>query len=349
MNDRMSYTRTAISLHWLVALLVFTGWGLGVYMHDLPTSPAKLQYYSWHKWIGVTVFLLTVTRVAWRVTHAPPPLPATMAPWQVTAARISHFLLYALLLAVPLSGWTMSSAKGFQTVYFGVLPLPDLLDKNEALGRLLAEAHELLAFTLAGVVAVHFGAALRHHFVDRDIVLRRMLPVLLAVLFVGAVAPGSVATSRSELAATFRQMGVPVQGRFAAFRGNVHFDPARPATATARLEVDTASFDLGGDEYNDEVRSKEWLDSAAHPRATFVATRVTPAGAGRLVAEGTFTLKGKSQSLSVPVAHETVDGARTYTGQFTLSRKAFGIGAPEWEGTLDDAVVVTFRIVTPAK
>jgi cytochrome b561 len=349
MEDRMTYTRTAITLHWLVALLVFVGWGLGIYMHDLPTSPAKLQYYSWHKWLGVTVFLLTVARVGWRLTHHAPPLPATVAPWQVTAARLSHFMLYVLLLAVPLSGWTMSSAKGFQTVWFGVLPLPDLLVKDEALGKLLAEVHELLAYTLAGVVALHFAAALRHHFVDRDVVLRRMLPVLLAALFVGAAASGNVATARSELTATFRQMGVRVEGRFTSFRGNVQFDPAQPAGAKARLEVDTASLDLGGEEYNDEVRGKEWLDSKAHPRAVFVSAKVTPDGADRLVAEGTLTLKGKAQPLSLPVTYETIDGARTYAGQFTLSRKAFGIGDPAWEGTLDDAVVVRFRLVTPAR
>jgi len=345
----MNYTRTAIALHWLVALLVFAGWGLGVYMHDLPTSPAKAQYYSWHKWIGVTVFLLTLLRVGWRVTHPPPPLPATVAPWQLTAARLSHFLLYVLLLAVPLSGWTMSSAKGFQTVYFGVLPLPDLVAKNEPLGRLLAEVHEILAFTLAGVVAVHLGAALRHHFVDRDVVLRRMLPALLAPLFVGATAPGGVLTARSELSATFRQMGVPVEGRFTSFRGGVQFDPARPAAAQARLEVDTASFDLGGAEYNEEVRGKEWFDSAAHPRAVFVSTRVVADGPGRLVADGTLTLKGRSQPLRVPIEVATGAGTRTYTGQFALSRKAFGIGDPGWEDTLEDAVVVRFRIVTTAQ
>ena len=345
----MTYTRTAISLHWLIALLVFAGWGLGIYMHDLPTSPAKAQYYSWHKWIGVTVFLLTLVRVTWRATHPPPPLPATVAPWQVTAARLSHFLLYALLFAIPLTGWTMSSAKGFTTVYFGVLPLPDLVAKNEALGRLLAEVHELLAYTLAGVVALHFGAALRHHFVDRDVVLRRMLPVLLAALLVGAAAPNNVLAPRSELSATFRQMGVQVEGRFAAFRGHVQFDPTRPATAKARLEVETASFDIGLPDYNDEVRGKEWLDSKAHPRALFVSSKVVPEGPDRLVADGTLTLKGKSQPLRVAVAVEHADGARVYAGEFTLSRKAFDIGDGEWEGTLDDAVVVRFRITTAAR
>lgn len=176
MDTRVGYTRPAIALHWLIALLVFAGWGLGVYMHELPISPEKLRLYSWHKWIGVTVFLFTVARAAWLAGHAAPALPAVMPAWQASAARVSHALLYVLTLLLPLSGWLMSSAKGVQTVYFGLLPLPDLVAKDWPLGELFEDAHKLLAFTLAGLVAVHVTAALKHYFVDRDDVLARMLP-----------------------------------------------------------------------------------------------------------------------------------------------------------------------------
>lgn len=170
------YSNTAISLHWLMALLIFAGWGLGVYMHDLPLSPSKLRYYSWHKWMGVTIFILAILRVGWRAAHPTPgPLPHGRR-WQVQAARVSHALLYVLMLIIPLSGWLMSSAKGVPTVYFGVLPLPDLLAKDKALGEVLAEVHEWLAYGLALVVVIHIGAALKHHFIDRDGLMGRMLP-----------------------------------------------------------------------------------------------------------------------------------------------------------------------------
>lgn len=343
----MAYTRTAISLHWLIAALVFAGWGLGWYMHDLPASPSKLQYYSWHKWIGVTVFMLALVRALWRATHAPPPLPATTAPWQVRAARVSHFLFYLLLLALPLSGWLMSSAKGFQTVYLGLVPLPDLLAKDKALGETLEEVHEVLGVALAWLVVLHVAAAAKHHFVDRDQVLRRMLPVLLAALLLGAAAAaGTVDAAKSEVSATFRQMNVQVEGQFTAFRGAVVFDPADPAAATARLEVDTASFDLGAEEYNEEVRGKEWFDSKTHPRATFVSSRVAAAGSDRFTVEGTLTLKGKARAIVVPVTVVPADGGRSYEGQFTVSRKAYDIGDAEWDEVLEDPVVVRFRIVT---
>ena len=174
MTDR--YTGTAKSLHWLMAILLFGLLALGFYMHDLPLSPEKLKLYSWHKWAGVTAFLLVLVRLAWRVTHLPPALPASMPRIMQLAAHAGHFALYALMIAIPLSGWLMSSAKGFQTVWFGVLPIPDLLDKNKELGDLLAIVHKGLNLLFVAVLAGHIGAALKHHFIDRDDILTRMLP-----------------------------------------------------------------------------------------------------------------------------------------------------------------------------
>ncbi len=176
MTDR--YTRTAVTLHWLVALLIFAAFPLGLYMHDLPLSPHKLRLFSYHKWIGVTAFMLALVRISWRITHRPPPLPERMPTWEKVSAVSVHYLLYALILVVPISGWLMSSAKGFQTVWFGVLPLPDLVGKNKELGDQLLEVHQTLNYLMLGLVLAHMGAALKHHFFDHDDVLARMLPFL---------------------------------------------------------------------------------------------------------------------------------------------------------------------------
>jgi cytochrome b561 len=170
----MRYSNPAIVLHWLVALLIFVTFPLGLYMADLPLSPEKLQLFSYHKWIGVTVFMLAGLRAVWRLTHTPPPLPASVAIWQRRASAVVHGLLYLLILVIPLSGWLMSSAKGVQTVWFGVLPLPDLLAKNKALGEQLGEIHETLNYVMLVLVVLHLAAALQHHFFERQPFLQRM-------------------------------------------------------------------------------------------------------------------------------------------------------------------------------
>ena len=119
-----------------------------------------------------------MVRIAWRGAHPPPALPAQMPKLQQFAAHAGHLALYVLMVAIPLSGWLMSSAKGFQTVWFGVLPIPDLIGRDKALGELLGSVHASLNALLVLILVVHIGAALKHHFIERDDVLRRMLPRL---------------------------------------------------------------------------------------------------------------------------------------------------------------------------
>jgi cytochrome b561 len=172
------YTAVAILLHWLVALLILGSFVVGTYMVNLDLSPWKLKVYSWHKWTGVTIFLLVAIRLAWRVTHQPPALPAATPEWQRHAAAIAHALLYLLMLAVPLSGWVMSSAGGFPVVYFGVLQLPDLVAKDKELFELMKSVHFALNKALLALVVLHVAAAIKHHYVDRDDVFARMTPYL---------------------------------------------------------------------------------------------------------------------------------------------------------------------------
>lgn len=176
LNMTPNYTSLAKSLHWLMALLIMGLLALGFFMSDLPLSPQKLQLYSWHKWAGVTVFVLVWLRLSWRLTHRPPAYPASVPRLTQWAAHAAHFLLYALMVAIPLSGWLMSSAKGVQTVWFGVLPLPDLLARDKALGQSLAQLHGALNVALLLLICAHALAALLHHFFHKDDILRRMLP-----------------------------------------------------------------------------------------------------------------------------------------------------------------------------
>lgn len=174
------YTLTAIALHWVLAVAILTAFGVGLYVAGLPFSPAKLKLINWHKWAGVTILFLSVLRLVWRLTHRPPALPAkiesAMPGWQRIAHHGTHHLMYLLFLAVPLLGWAYSSAKGFPIVWFGVLPLPDLVAPNPELAEAIKPLHGLAAWGLIGLVALHVAAALKHQFIDRDDLLARMRP-----------------------------------------------------------------------------------------------------------------------------------------------------------------------------
>jgi cytochrome b561 len=176
MNVPARYGRVAMLLHWLAAALIVAGAALGLTMTDLPLSPAKLRYYAWHKWIGITVFLVAAVRVAWRLVVPPPPLPGSMPQPQVVAAGAVHALLYVLMLAIPLSGWLYSSATGVSVSYLNVVPLPNLVPKDKALASVLLAVHQSLNGVLAVAVLLHVGAAIKHQWIDRDGVLSRMLP-----------------------------------------------------------------------------------------------------------------------------------------------------------------------------
>jgi cytochrome b561 len=170
------YGGVAVALHWLTAALIVANLALGVSMVPLPISPTKLQWYIVHKWIGLTILLVTCARLAWRSVHPAPP-PAAMPDWQRRAAVAVHAVLYALLVLIPISGWIYSSSTGVQVVYLGVVPLPDLVPKDRALAGVLKAVHVTLNFSLFALVCVHAAAALKHHFVDHDAVLARMLPL----------------------------------------------------------------------------------------------------------------------------------------------------------------------------
>jgi cytochrome b561 len=173
------YSGVAISLHWVLALAIVASFSVGVYMHDLPFSVARIKLFNYHKWAGITILALSLLRLLWRLTHQPPPLSsrqsAAMPGWQHRAANASHALMYVLFFAVPLLGWVYSSAAGIPIVWFGVLPLPDFVPVNRELANaLLKPLHAYAAFTLAGVVLLHVAAAFKHQFIDRDRLMSRM-------------------------------------------------------------------------------------------------------------------------------------------------------------------------------
>ena len=172
------YTTVAIVLHWLLGLSIFAMFAIGIYMSDLPFSSLRLKLYNYHKWAGITFLILSVLRLLWRLLNRPPALPKAIAlampNWQTKIYHATHYALYALFFAVPLIGWAYSSAAGFPIVLFGVLPLPDFMAVDKEFAKQIKELHEISAFSLVGLALLHMGAALKHHFIDKDGLISRM-------------------------------------------------------------------------------------------------------------------------------------------------------------------------------
>jgi len=176
-NTTHRWGAVAQLLHWLIVVLIIVQFTLALLAGDLPSGMKKLTLLARHKSFGITVLGLASMRLLWRWVNPTPPLPPTLKPYERKLARLTHTLLYVLLFAMPLSGWMMSSARGFPVSWFGFFQLPDLVPKNQSLYHALVTTHGTLALLLGAVIVLHVAAALKHHFVLKDDTLRRMLPL----------------------------------------------------------------------------------------------------------------------------------------------------------------------------
>jgi cytochrome b561 len=177
-EPRNRYSTVSLVLHWLIAGLVLTQLGL-VWAHEATEGSASREFMNLHKSVGLSILVLTLARLAWRIANPAIPLPAATPRWQKLAARGTHVLFYVFLVAMPLVGWAASSAAGRDIVWFGLFewPLLPIGGGRETAGSLM-EAHEIAGKLLIALVVLHVLGALKHHFVDRDNVLHRMIPLI---------------------------------------------------------------------------------------------------------------------------------------------------------------------------
>jgi len=171
------YDRVAVALHWLVAAGVFTMIGLGWYMTEIPKgTPQRAFFFNLHKSIGVTLALIVLLRVFWRWKHKPPALPAGTASWVVSASKLSHGLLYALLVLMPAVGFIASNFSKYGVTYFGLFKIGPFFPENKALYELFQGIHHAASEVLVIVICIHIAGALKHLLIDKDGVFFRMLP-----------------------------------------------------------------------------------------------------------------------------------------------------------------------------
>ena len=170
------YGAVAQAFHWVIAGLIATQFVLANLADGLPVGARKLELLARHKSFGMTVLMLAILRLLWRLKNPPPALPSSMTPLERLVARSTHIAFYVLLFAMPLTGWTMSSAKNYSVSWFGLFTWPNLIGKSQSAFKLLQTTHHALSDVLFAIAVLHILAALKHHFRDKDDVLLRMLP-----------------------------------------------------------------------------------------------------------------------------------------------------------------------------
>lgn len=362
-NTRARWGAVSQLLHWLIVALIALQAALGLTGIMLPLGVDKLAVLATHKSIGITILALAALRLLWRWINPTPPLPSNLKPYERILAHVTHKGLYVLLFAMPITGWIMTSARGFPASWFNLVQLPDFVPKSEALYGAMVVTHAALACSLAVIVALHIAGALKHHFVLKDDTLRRMLPfgrstlaALAAMLLAAAAAHATTASAaysalpaQSSVTYTFTQAGAANQGRFKSFA--VSFDPA---AGQLQVVIDMRSFDTGDQQRNDILGSKDFFDVAQYNQARFTATHMERSATG-YDATGSLTLRGVTRNVTIPFSWRTAaEQGRTVgylAGQVTLQRLDYGIGQGQWKSTewVGNAVTVHYSLTLTSK
>lgn len=377
------YGDVAVIFHWLIALLIIGLLIVGKYMGSLDENdPVRYALTQWHKSFGIMVLLLSVLRLLWRITHKPPPEPDSIPGWQQRAASLAHGMLYVLMLAIPLTGWIMVSASplNLDTVLFNVIEWPHLppfasLDNKAQIASAFHEYHEIAGNLLILILLAHVGAALKHHFIDKDITLLRMLPekgsasfkrktLALGLVFVAGAGAlylsanagnqaALLAAGDSEVSFIADVTGEQTPGIFAESTVEALIDAANPSASTIVARVQTASVSSDNLQVAGSLPEAEWFNVEAYPEALFESTGITDSSDGTtLQVTGTLTIKETTQEVSFPMTLSTEDAKQVARGEFTIDRREFDIGLDSQAG--DDyvgyPVVIKFRfdIAAPA-
>lgn len=356
-NSENQYGAVTKSFHWIMALLVICLLAIGLYMGGMPNSAAKLQMYNLHKSLGITVLALVICRICWHSISKKPGFVETMKPWERKLATAGHTLLYLLMLMLPLTGWLMSSAAGRTVSFFGLFILPDLVSPDKILTKTFRGLHENIGTLIMITVGLHILAALKHHFMDKDSVLKRMLPALLIILFAStahaADTTWNVDRNKSSIAFKGRQMGTEFNGRFDRFRADINFDPDNLAASTVKVAVDIATANTRSAERDEIIKGKDWFDVAQFPVARFETTSFLKTGDKTYEALANLTIRDVTLPVILPFRLEIrmndsdKELTATVDASVILDRSKFNLGGGSWAdtGVIANEVPVSIHVV----
>jgi len=385
-NSPATYGGVAKTFHWLTALLILTALPLGVIANNWPYDTSaqlatKAMLFSIHKTVGVSAFFVALLRILWALSQ---PKPALLHPdrrLEAFAAETVHWLLYVSLVIVPLSGWLHHAATtGFAPIWWPFGQSLPFVPKNDAVAGFFAAWHWLFTKVLIAAVALHIAGAVKHHVIDRDATLARMLPGrrvetapaaeaesrapvwaaagLWAVMIAAGsalglsggpaegvqtqldAAPSDWAVQEGTLAITVTQMGSQVEGSFADWTAAIAFDPDAPGAVKGDVEVQIAITSLTLGSITSEAMKPEFFAAEEYPTASFAADIRDAEGENAYLADGTLTLKGTEQPVTLPFTLQLDGDTARMEGSVTLDRRDFGIGTENY----DDESSVAFDV-----
>ncbi len=420
-SPRDRYTTVAILLHWLIAAAIIFQILLGWRMGWAPkNSLLKFGLFQMHKSVGITILLLSLARLAWRLFHRAPHLDQPA--WEAAAAKIVHVAFYGIMIGLPLTGWMVVSASPIQipTLLYGVVPWPHLpwiaelaAPAKHAWHEGASFSHEALVKVTYLLLALHLGAVAKHQLIDRDAVFGHMAAGarpgfleprlwLTAAVFLGVIgagfayqppvkpalaapppaqamappaaeapppsaapaasaaapAPASAAPAKadeapeppvawavrkdSSLGFSTTWSGQPVEGRFDRWTADILFSPTALDKSHLKVEIDLASAATGDSQRDASLATDDWFDVAAHPKATFTASKFRKTGDDRYVADGVLDLRGVKKPVSLPFSLKIDGKTARAKGSVTLDRTAFGVGQGEWAAT--DSVPAAVKV-----
>lgn len=370
-NTETRYGWLGQAFHWLIASLIVTQYVLGQVAEQAGEAGRlvdQLALLARHKSVGITVLALTAMRLTWRFISPPPPLPTVTPRWQTAVARLTHGLIYTLLITLPVSGWLMSSASSYSVSVFGILELPDLVSPNESFKEQMQAVHHTLGTALFSLLALHLAAALKHHLFDKDDILRRMMPPTSWLLLIACTAtslglalkvtpaaqPGPVTGSgqadvsapleselsvwdvdysKSTISFTGDQAGAGFTGYWRTFHAQVQFDARDLEGSAASVVIDADSVDTRDAERDEIIRGPDFFDVLGFPTVTFSAGEFSKTRDGGYLARGSLTIRGEKSPVELVFSVDTMNGRTVLDGHARLDRIRLGVGRGDWLDT----------------
>jgi cytochrome b561/polyisoprenoid-binding protein YceI len=339
-NTPAAYGAVTKALHWIMGLLMIFMLALGLFMENSEPLTFKLKLYNLHKSLGVTILFLVTLRILWHITSKKPDFVAGLQPWEKLAATVMHWFLYAGMIGMPMSGWLLSSAAGRSVEFFGLFALPDLIAPDDNLRGIFGAVHYFFGMALIAGIGCHAAAAIKHHVMNKDATLRRMLPVIVAALLLSspalAAAPQwDIDPAASKITFTGKVMNKDFSGTFKSFTADIAFDPDKPDTSTIRADIDVTSIDSGDKERDGTTQTAEWFNPTAFPKAVFESTAIRKKDDGSFEADGKLTIKETTKAVTLPftLTRAIADSgkeAAVVSGSVMLDRSQFGLGTGEW-------------------